>query len=78
MGEKAGKKTAAAGEWYEDAESDAEWIEGRGILASSSLTISNFSYDQLIEANTMLNGTLTSAEASLEQCLAENEKLKAQ
>lgn len=76
---KTARREDAAGEWYEDAESDADWVEGLSLMTTSSiLNDSSVNTEELIEKNLQLTGQLKESTSRLEQFQSENEKLRAQ
>lgn len=74
------RRDEAAGEWFEDAESDADWIEDLSLVTTNSFLndSSTMNTEELLEQNAVLNERLKQSETHLEQAQAENEKLKTQ
>lgn len=76
---KSARREDAAGEWFEDAESDADWVEGLSLVTTSSvLNDSSVNTEELIEKNLQLAGQLKESTTRLEQVQSDNEKLRAQ
>lgn len=76
---KSARRDDAAGEWFEDASSDADWVENLSLVTISSLpNDSSINTEELIEKNQQLTSQLKQSECRLEQIQSDNEKLRAQ
>lgn len=79
------KRDDAAGEWFEDAESDADWVEGLSLAGTdsfldnaSAMVSCNPGLEEVLDKNALLEEKLKDTEKQLQQVQAENEKLTAQ
>lgn len=79
------KRDDVAGEWFEDAESDADWVEGLSLTATDSFldnasvtATCNQSLEEVLDKNAQLEEKLKETEKQLQQVQTENEKLNAQ
>lgn len=79
------RRDEASGEWFEDAESDADWVESLS-LAGTDIFLdntpaappSNITLEELHEKNALLEDKLKETEKLLQQTQTENERLNAQ